>query len=73
MAGINLSQLNLTKPSVAPIRKKIIHLDKLSDSYKNPDREIEKSVSKALVEREQTVSNTLVSRTESVSKAFVER
>jgi hypothetical protein len=73
MAGINLSQLNLTKPSVAPIRKKIIHLDKLSDSYKNPDREIEKSVSKALVEREQTVSNTLVSRTESVSKALVER
>jgi hypothetical protein len=73
MAGINLSQLNLTKPSVAPVRKKIIHLDKLSDSYKNPDKESEKSVSKALVEREQTASDPLVNYSESVSKALVER
>jgi hypothetical protein len=73
MAGINLSQLNITKPSVAPIRKKVIHLDQLSDSYKNPDRENKKSVSDTLVEREQSTSNALVNNKESVSSPLVER
>ncbi|MGZ3790042.1 MAG: hypothetical protein ACXVLQ_16010 [Bacteriovorax sp.] len=73
MAGINLSQLNITKPSVAPVRKKIIHLNELSDSYKNPDKEHEKCVNNPLVEREQSASSALVKEHECVSNALVER
>ena len=71
MAGINLSQLNIKASAVAPVRKKPIRLDELSDSYRNPDKETEESVSNALVEREESVSNALVEREESVSNALV--
>ena len=73
MAGINLSQLNITKASVAPVRKKVVRLDELSDSYKNPAKVNVEFVSNALVERKQSASSALVDDIESVSNELVER